>query len=385
MRRGPDGYDPFRKKETVVDITPGWSHPDQYYRMTALLSESGARKVTCRFVALVILSLGAIPVALLSSSASPTGRPNHVIAVAIALCCFAMAATWLRGRWPSRAWSVVCVVTGTVGIAATCLITNSPLAGLLGANAFAALSVYTVCFHGMRLLMFTWAVGGVTVGILAARLVGEDTALAMSSVVVVVLVNVFAAFACGLATRVVGPLVDHEGIEPMTGLLNRDAFYQAAAVLLAARSREDDRFFVVVAVKIDNLGAHRDLAGAAATNRARIAIARALRLTVRHNAVLAAVDESEFLVADTFTTADPSALVERIRGAVAATPPGLTSSIGVVSTPLSRLAQYPPDEVIDELRSIADTAALEARAHGGNHYQWVMNPRLKLLEEFDDD
>lgn len=49
-------------------------------------------------------------------------------------------------------------------------------------------------------------------------------------------------------------------------------------------------------------------------------MARALRETIRHNAVLAHVAGAEFLIADSFTVADMSPLVERVRAAVAATP-----------------------------------------------------------------
>ncbi|PRC62756.1 GGDEF domain-containing protein, partial [Mycobacterium sp. ITM-2017-0098] len=68
----------------------------------------------------------------------------------------------------------------------------------------------------------------------------------------------------------------------------------------------------------------------------------ALREIVRHNAILAHVSDDDFLIADTFTTSDASPLVERVRGAIVATPQRLTASIGVVVTPLPPLTAEPP-------------------------------------------
>ena len=78
------------------------------------------------------------------------------------------------------------------------------------------------------------------------------------------------------------------------------------------------------------------------------------------------MDESEFLVVDIFTTADPSPLAERIRSAVASTPGGLTASIGMVSTPMRPLLDLPPNDVRDEAIAKATAAMFQARRRGGN-------------------
>ena len=46
----------------------------------------------------------------------------------------------------------------------------------------------------------------------------------------------------------------------------------------------------------------------------------ALRETVRRDAVVGHIGEAEYVIADSFTTPDPSPLVERVRGAIAGTP-----------------------------------------------------------------
>ena len=85
---------------------------------------------------------------------------------------------------------------------------------------------------------------------------------------------------------------------------------------------------------LDSFAALQSLQGGRGTERARVQVGQALRETVRRNALIGHSDEAEFIVADTFTTPDPTPLAERLRGAVAATPPGLTASIGVVCKPL---------------------------------------------------
>ncbi len=68
----------------------------------------------------------------------------------------------------------------------------------------------------------------------------------------VILLNVFVAFACRAAIKLIQPDAHHGDIEQLTGLLHRDAFYRGVATLLASRSRSDDQYLVVVAVNIDS-------------------------------------------------------------------------------------------------------------------------------------
>ena len=104
---------------------------------------------------------------------------------------------------------------------------------------------------------------------------------------------------------------------------------------------------------------------------------------IRHNAVLAHVAGAEFLIADSFTAADTSPLIERVRGAVAATASHVTASIGAVSTPLPPLTRHPPNDVLDEVIAIAASAMYAARRNGGNQPSYVLAPPLTVLEHTD--
>jgi diguanylate cyclase (GGDEF)-like protein len=225
-------------------------------------------------------------------------------------------------------------------------------------------------------LALTWSVGAAVLAVLFVRLASTDLAVAVCALAVVVLLNGFVAFSCRAVIKLLQPNADHDDIEQLTGLLHRDAFYRSVATLLASRSRSADQYLVVVAVNIDSFSLLLGLSGSRGGNRARVTVGQALRETVRHNAIVAHVSDDDFLIADTFTTADASPLVERIRGAIAATPQRLTASIGVVVTPLPPLAAEPPDEVLDKLISVATEAIEQARLTGGNQVRYVLRPNL---------
>lgn len=356
---------------------------DQYYWLTAYLAARGAQRTTCRLVALMIFGLGALPVMLIGSSIGPQGARNRLLAGLITLSCVVMALRWLGRRWPTRTESVLFVLIGSVCVAVACFITTNPLFGLFGATTFAVLGAYVVLFHTGRLLIFTWTAAAAVVGILGVRLAERDAVLALCSVILVVLLNVFLGFVGRVVIRFVRSDTLPDEMEPLTGLYNRDAFYEKAATLLASRSRDDDRYFVVAVVNIDSYSALVSVSGSSVGDRARVDVGRALRETIRHNAVLAHVGDAEFLIADSFTAADPSPLVERARAAIAATPSHVTASVGALCTPLLPLTSHAPSDVLDEVIAVATSAMYAARRKGGNQASYAVNPPLAVLDYTD--
>ncbi|KGI67158.1 GGDEF domain-containing protein [Mycolicibacterium rufum] len=368
-------FDALRSSSAAA-IGPALWRSDQYYWFTAVLAARGMQTATCRLVAVCIAALGLIPVGLLASPTGPRGTVGRTAAVVIAVACLGLAALWLRDHWPSRVQSLLCVLVGSIAIGVSALIQTSPMVGLTGAASYAVLTAFVVCFHAQRLLVLTWTMAVLALGVLIVRLAATDLALAICAAGMIVLLNVFVAFACRAMILLIQPDTHHGDIEQLTGLLHRDAFYQAVATLLASRSRSADKYLVVVAVNIDSFSLLLGLSGPSGGNRARVTVGQALRETVRHNAIVAHVSDDDFLIADSFTTADASPLVERIRGAIASTPQRLTASIGVVCTPLPPLAAEPPDEVLDKLIAIATQAIEQARMAGGNQVRYVLRPSL---------
>jgi diguanylate cyclase (GGDEF)-like protein len=357
---------------------------DHYYSLTATLAARGAQTLTSRVIAAIIFGLGLLAVLAISSSVTPQWPFGRVLWATVAAVALITGLNWLRHRWPTRTESMVLAVGATLAIVVGCIIPKDPIQGVLGATTLTFVIGYTALFHTLRMAAVIMTVGLATVVYLAVRIGAHDIALGLIALVLVTLLYVFAAFSCRMVVRLSGVEGGPDGREPLTGLLNRESFYDQAATLLGSRNRDDDRYFVIAVVGIDSFAAMISMTGNRGGDRARIAAGQALRETVRRDAILAHVGEAEFLIADTFTSPDPFPLVERARGSIAATPAGITVSIGVVSTPLRPLAEHPPHEVLDEIVALATTAMYEARRAGGNQVRFVTNPELSIADDEDD-
>ncbi|MCW2512730.1 MAG: hypothetical protein JWR11_1772 [Mycobacterium sp.] len=362
---------------------------DHYYWITSFLAARGLQRATCRLTAVTLLGMSAIPLILTLSDHGPKGVVDRWLAAAISVCCVVMATLWLRSGWPSRAQSQLCVLIGSICIAVACLVDEDPAIGLLGASTFVVVSAFTAMFHDGRLLAYVWLVGAATLVALAIRLGGFDPAITISGVVLFLLINAFVVFVCRNVIRLVNTDVHYGELEPLTGLLTRDAFADRVATVVA-RDRDDDRFLAIVVVSLDSFSLLTAMKGEAGGNEARVAIGHRLGETLRRDAVLAHVGESEYLVADTFNTADASVLTERLQHSVRTAPYRLTASIGVVVTPLAPLVGHPPHDVVEELITLATSNVYDARRGGGQRTTSTANPRLTSLEEteqrgWDDD
>jgi diguanylate cyclase (GGDEF)-like protein len=362
-----------------------WRGLDHYYWLTAFLAARGLQQTTCRLVALVISAMSAISLTLIWSPTGPKGTIGHILAVAVAACCWGLAALWLRGRWPTVIESRICVCVGSACIAISCLIQADALSGLFGGTAFTLVAIYAAVFHTTRWLAITWVATGVTLAVLAFRLASFSIAFAISSVLLVGFIVMFVSLTGRAAIWLVDADILHENFEPLTGMFNRDGFYEKATTLLASRSRGDDRFVAVSVINLDSFSLVGEFSGVAGSNRARVEIAARLRETARRDAVLAHIADSEFVIADLFESNDASALVERVRGTISGSPSHLSASIGVVTTALQPLVALPPHEVLDELMSIATNAMYESRKGGGNQVTYVRNPALTVLDDPGND
>lgn len=354
---------------------------DHYYFLTAFLASRDVQKVCCRVIASMIFGLGLISAALLGSPFGPHGAPQRVLAVGVSVCCVVMGGLWLRPRWPTSIESRVTVVVGTVCIAVSCLISSNPVAGLVGASAFGLVSAYAALFHTPGWVRLCWTVAAATLIVLTVRWASHDVTFAVCSSLLVALLIAFVTFVGRMAIWLIDDDVLHPNLDTLTGLLNHDGFYERAATLLAASSRTDDRFVVIVVINLDSFSLLHSLAGTIGADQARVQIARRLRDTARGNAVLAHTTDSEFVIADLFTEPHPAPLIERVAGTITAASARLTASIGVVCTPLEPILALPAPDVLDELLAIATTAMYDARRAGGNRATYVHDPTLTVLDD----
>lgn len=348
-----------------------WRQPEHFYWLTSFLAARDAQRATCRVIAAMVAALALVPLAMQWSPAGPQTDTARWIAAIVTVCGVGLALTWLRRRWPSHAQSAAFVVASALCIAAGALVMSDPHAGLLLAAGFAVLGGYASLFHTAGHLLFVLAVAEATALTLALRIadVGDPVSAAMA-LLTVTAVNIAVPSACHLMLYALDIDIDTDDIDKLTGLLNRPAFYRAAGNMVS-RCRDDDKRLVLVLIDLDNMRLLRATDGEIACERARVAVAQTLRETTRHNAFVGRVGSDQYLIADTFSTPDSFPLVERVRKAVAGTPPRVTASIGVVSTPMRGLGSCPPDELLDELIGIATTAMKDARAAGGNQARYV--------------
>lgn len=357
-----------------------WRQPEHFYWLTSFLAAREAQSATCRLIAIFVAALGVVPLAMQWSGAGPQGSVERGVGTVVTLSCLVMAALWLRRRWPTRWQSGLFVVATGVNIAAGCLIMSAPEAGLLLATGFAVLAAYVALFHTAHYIVLVFGLAEFTAIVLAFRLAETaDPVWAVTALAITVTVTVAVPFACHLLLYAIDIDVDNADIDPLTGLLNREAFYRAAGHVVA-RSRDDDQRLVLVVINLDNMRLLHETDGSLACQRARVSIGQTLRETTRHDAFVAHTGDDEYLIADTFPTLDSFPLVERVRKAIAATPPRVTASMGVVSTPMRGLGACPPEELLDELITIATTAVCEARRAGGNQARYVTCDRPATLD-----
>lgn len=359
--------------------------PDHYYRLTAQLAALDLRRPVCRAIAVATVILGVIPVALISSSAGPQGTWGRPLAIVVAALCSVMAVPWLTHHWPTRRISLAFVVVSAACAATDCVVAAQPMLGLLGAVTFAALSAFTVLFHGTRMLIIPLTIGAVTLTVLGIRIGQTDPVVAVCGVLLIVMLTAFVASSGSIALRLIDVRTDRAGqLDQVTGLLNRNGFDERLAALIGARNRDDDRFLAVMIIDLDGFSLHAAVSETGAAIRARVAIGARLNEAVRRDTLLAHNDDAQFLVAEVLTTPDPTPLTERLRSAVATAPYRLTASIGVVTTPLHPLVDAPATDVIDELMTLAADQVSEARLAGGNQVRVTQCPRLAVLAAAND-
>jgi diguanylate cyclase (GGDEF)-like protein len=131
----------------------------------------------------------------------------------------------------------------------------------------------------------------------------------------------------------------------------------------------------VAMVDLDNFKRLNDTHGHSTGDRALVEVARTLRLACPPTSIIARFGGEEFVVADTFGTADLHEIAEQWRTAIAAISYPITASIGIASA-LLRGSIDPAERVlIDDLVDLADTTMYAAKHAGGNQSRSTHIPR----------
>ncbi len=340
---------------------------DQFDWFSAYLSdrkiETQWRGATFSFTML----LAALPVVMLWSPDGPDTAATVALSLVAAVFGVAGATLWLI-RWPTRRQSVLFCLMGSGSITASCLAQSNPFAGLGGCHTFAVVGGFIAYFHSPRHLAANLVLALTCTAILAHRLAVAtgDIALVVASLITITAVNVGVPFGIHSLVHTLRADLRSTDRDSLTGLLNRRSFYHSAHELLIQHRQSPGKYLIVAMIDLDNFKQLNDTQGHAAGDAALVSVSAALLENCRNTAVIARAGGEEFVIADTDTTADPSAMAERLRQAIAALPMRITASIGTASATLNDLAARADRQLIDALMRDADTAMYDAKRDGGN-------------------
>jgi diguanylate cyclase (GGDEF)-like protein len=343
-----------------------WQQADQFDWFSAYLRDRGLQRRWRATTGTFTTILGVVPVVLIASPTGPDHPATIVVSVVAALAAAASGALWLR-RWPTRRQSTTYVLVVTALIAATCLSQSDPYAALMGCTTFAILGGFVAYFHTVVLVTVSLGTALICATIATGRLVHStgDIALAVSALLIVVALNVGVPFGINSLAHILRSDLRSAGFDPLTGLLNRAAFRHSAHELLM-RDDPENHHLVVALIDLDAFKHLNDTQGHASGDQALVRVGSVLRETCGDTAVIGRIGGEEFVIADRGAVADPAALAEQLRAAIAALPFPVTASIGTTSTSLPDDAIHVDPQLIDRLVRTADSAMYNAKRAGGN-------------------
>ena len=174
----------------------------------------------------------------------------------------------------------------------------------------------------------------------------------------VIELNLAVPLAIQTVVRTLGADVVRSDQDPLTGVLNRRAFYERATTLLT--SPGDDLHLIVVMIDLDKFKKLNDAYGHLAGDQALTAVGWVLRETSNSSAIIGRFGGEEFIVID----AVPAELAERLPTqlctAIAALPHPVTASVGAA------VVRWGSGSAMDDLIRSADAAMYAAKRAGGN-------------------
>lgn len=337
--------------------------------MSAYFTQHGLIRFTQVMMASITALLGIMPALMIFSPSGPRGPYAIPASIVVSCACGAMTACWLR-RWPTRRQSIAFAVFANWCIAVALLVQSNSVGALIGSSAaFAVLCGYVGFFHSPRLMALSFLLAqGTTVAIATDVVRSGDPFLAIVAWLLVTIALLSIPFAIQAVLYVLGldALRSHQ--DPLTGLLNRRAFYRGVQRTWGAHTSACGCRLAIMMVDLDDFKALNDTRGHAEGDRALVAAGDALRGATRDSAVIARVGGEEFLIADILSSHDIAVGARRITLAVAATPARITASVGVASMPVHDQATT-QKHMLEKLVVAADAAMYVAKRSGGNQFR----------------
>jgi len=161
--------------------------------------------------------------------------------------------------------------------------------------------------------------------------------------------------------------------DPLTGLLNRRGFFEAAGSLMAISRRRHMAPIGVLAFDLDHFKAINDKSGHAAGDAVLQLFAKVARDTLRATDIVGRLGGEEFVAVLPSTAAEATVAAERVRAALAAT--GIVRNGRRITATVSiGVASGSPASAIDLLITRADDALYRAKANGRDRVEIAGGP-----------
>jgi diguanylate cyclase len=349
----------------AASINMWWRQPDHFDWFVGYLR---ARKMVglSRFLIVGIdLFLVAIAVLVMLSAGGPhEGWPRLLgwVAIAGAAGC---AALWAV-RLPTKRQSIAFILTLNLCFAVFCQVQLDQGVGLVACAAFAVTGAYIACFHSAGYLAYNFAVAtylGVLQTFRSVRV--DDPALAIAGLLLVLVLNIAVPFCIQGVIYVLGVDLLRADRDPLTGLLNRRAFFAGVKKLLVAPHPVPCHLTVSM-IDLDRFKQLNDSLGHVVGDEALVAVGRTLREVSHDGATIGRVGGEEFLVAALLDTDASAALSHQWCDTIRDLPFPITASIGTATARVDHLTAEQQAELVHRLHTQADRAMYEAKRAGGD-------------------
>lgn len=350
-----------------------WSHAHHYEWMSDYLVARGMTAAVRVMMAGIAASLSVCLLVLLRFDGPQETVPVAMTWTAVAGGVFGVA-LWAR-RWPTHTESVAFAVVSNAAIALSCLAYPNPAGALTGCISFATIAAYIAFFHSTALVVYNFAVTTAVAVIAALRIaLSGHPAMAVVDLFIVVQINIAMPVAIHVLVRALGVDLARADRDPLTGLLNRRAFYAHSAKLLTGGPSHGGTHLVMVVVDLDDFKRINDTYGHQVGDEALIAVGQALaRAVVGFPAVIGRSGGEEFVVAAVLEADNPAPVAEQICEEIAALPEPVTASVGTACIALDA-SRGNHESTLDRMVRAADAAMYEAKRAGGNKCHHLGEP-----------
>lgn len=286
----------------------------------------------------------------------------------LAVACGLFGVILWAVRWPTHGQSIIFALVSNAAIALSCLGYPNPHGALVGCVSFATIAAYIAFFHSTTLVVYNFLVTtAVAVAATVRIAMSGHAAMGIVDMFIVLQINIAMPVAIYVLVRALRKDLVRAEEDPLTGLLNRRAFFARCAKLLSDHESDRAGHLLMLLVDLDDFKQINDTHGHQAGDEALIAVAQAMREALSEvGAVIGRSGGEEFVVAAVQDHTESAHLAQRICAAIAALPIGVTASVGTASMVMPHAPEHTAGWDLDRLVSAADTAMYLAKRAGGN-------------------